>query len=61
MADISKITLPDGSSYNIKDATARDNEIKSASVDSTGLITYKNENGAALFVLQLPLYRGGST
>lgn len=60
MADISKITLPNGSEYNIKDATARSNEIKSASVSSTGLITYKNENGAALFTLQLPLYQGGS-
>lgn len=54
MADISKITLPDGSSYNIKDATARDNEIKSASLSSTGLISFKNESGSVLFTLQLP-------
>lgn len=54
MADISKITLPDGSSYNIKDAAARSNEIKSASLSSTGLITFKNESGSVLFTLQLP-------
>ena len=55
MADISSITLlPDGSSYNIKDATARDNEIKSASLSSSGLITFENVSGRVLFTLQLP-------
>ena len=31
----------------------------SASIDSSGLITYKNSGGTALFTLQLPLYNGG--
>lgn len=60
MADISKITLPNGSEYNIKDATARSNEIKSTTISNTGLITFKNASGTALFTLQLPLYQGGS-
>lgn len=60
MADISKITLPDGSSYNLKDATARDNEIKSTSISNTGLVSFKNASGVELFTLQLPLYQGGN-
>lgn len=31
----------------------------SATIDSSGLITYKNSSGTALFTLQLPLYDGG--
>ena len=30
-----------------------------ASIDDTGLITYSNTNGTALYTLQLPLYDGG--
>ena len=30
----------------------------SASIDSNGLISFKNQNGAVLFTLQLPLYTG---
>lgn len=30
-----------------------------ASINSTGLITYKNSEGSSLFTLQLPLYNGG--
>lgn len=30
----------------------------SASISNTGLITYKNSSGTALFTLQLPLYNG---
>ena len=30
-----------------------------ASINSTGLITYKNSGGSSLFTLQLPLYNGG--
>ena len=30
-----------------------------ASINSTGLITYKNSGGTSLFTLQLPLYNGG--
>ena len=30
-----------------------------ASINSTGLITYKNSSGTSLFTLQLPLYNGG--
>lgn len=30
-----------------------------ASIDSTGLITFKNSSGTSLFTLQLPLYSGG--
>lgn len=32
-----------------------------ASVNATGLITYKNSSGTALFTLQLPLYNGGNS
>ena len=59
MADISKITLPNGSEYNIKDSTARTDSVKSASISNTGLVTFKNSSGTALFTLQLPLYNGG--
>ena len=31
----------------------------SASIDSSGLITFDNSDGAALFTLQLPIYNGG--
>lgn len=30
-----------------------------ASINSSGLITYKNSSGTSLFTLQLPLYSGG--
>ena len=30
-----------------------------ASINSSGLITYKNSSGTSLFTLQLPLYNGG--
>ena len=30
----------------------------SASIDSNGLISYKNASGSTLFTLQLPLYNG---
>lgn len=30
----------------------------SASIDSSGLISFKNQNGTTLFTLQLPLYTG---
>lgn len=60
MADISKITLPNGSEYNIKDATARNNDIKSTSISNTGLISFKNASGTTIFTVQLPLYQGGS-
>ncbi len=59
MADISKITLPNGSEYNVKDAVARSDTPTSASISGTGLITFKNSSGATLFTIQLPLYTGG--
>ena len=31
----------------------------SATIDSSGLITYKNSSGTALFTVQLPIYDGG--
>ena len=37
MADISKITLPNGSKYNIKDSTARTESVTSASISGSGL------------------------
>ena len=55
MADISKITLPNGEEYDLKDAAARSNEIKSASISETGQIAFKNTSGETLFTLQLPL------
>lgn len=55
MADISKITLPNGDEYDLKDAAARSNEIKSASISETGQIAFKNTGGETLFTLQLPL------
>lgn len=33
----------------------------SATIDSSGLITYKNSSGTALFTVQLPLYDGSVT
>lgn len=33
--------------------------VTQASINSTGLITYKNSGGTSLFTLQLPLYNGG--
>ena len=60
MADISKITLPNGSEYDIKDSVAREACVKSASISSSGLVTFKNSSGTALFTLQLPLYNGGA-
>lgn len=35
------------------------NILASASVDSTGLISFKNSSNTAIFTLQLPLYNGG--
>lgn len=60
MADISKITLPNGSEYDIKDATARSDNPASASISGTGLIAFKNSSGTTLFTVQLPLYTGGA-
>lgn len=60
MADISKITLPNGSEYDIKDTTARSDNPASASISGTGLITFKNSSGTTLFTVQLPLYTGGA-
>jgi len=36
-----------------------DNIAQSASIDSGGLITFKNSDNTAVFTLQLPLYSGG--
>ena len=35
------------------------NILASASIDSNGLISFKNSSGTSLFTLQLPLYNGG--
>lgn len=40
-------------------AASADTVPTQASVDSSGLITFKNSSSAALFTLQLPLYNGG--
>ena len=65
MPDLSSITLPNNVTYNFKDATARESiasEVPTqAAISNTGLITYKNANGTALFTLQLPLYTGSVT
>lgn len=49
--------------YTLPDATgtiALTSDIPSqASINSSGLITYKNSSGTSLFTLQLPLYSGG--
>lgn len=42
----------------IRQATAGE-LLASASVDSAGLVSFKNSNGTTLFTLQLPLYAGG--
>ena len=60
MADISKIKLPDNSSYDIKDETARNANPASASV-SSGSIIFKNSSGTTLFSVALPLYDGSVT
>ncbi len=62
MPDLSSITLPDNTTYNIKDSTARalvvTNVPALATIDNNGLITFKNSSGTALFTLQLPIYTG---
>lgn len=55
MADIIQITLPDGTTYDIRDSNA----IASASISNGGLISYKNSDGTTVFTLQLPIYNGG--
>lgn len=49
--------------YTLPDATgtiALTSDIPTqASINSSGLITYKNSSGTSLFTLQLPLYSGG--
>lgn len=57
MADISVVKLPDNTSYNIKDVTARAANPASATV-SAGVITFKNSAGTTLFTVALPLYDG---
>ena len=42
-------------------AATASNAPTSASIDSSGLITYKDSSGNSLFTLQLPLYNGGTT
>ena len=37
----------------------KDDIAQSASIDSGGLITFKNSDNTAVFTLQLPLYNGG--
>lgn len=54
MADIIQVTLPDGTTYDIRDSNA----IASASISSNGLISYKNSSGTTVFTLQLPKYDG---
>ena len=61
MAYISKITLPNGSSYNIKDIIARSETPSSASISNGGTITFRNADGFLLFSVQLPLYTGGNS
>ena len=57
MADISKITLPNGSEYNVKDFTARTESVTSASISGSGLLEFRNSAGNLLFTLPLdPLY-----
>ena len=56
MADISKITLPNGSVYNIKDQTTRALTPVSASVSNSGVVAFSNSSGSVLFQFQLPVY-----
>ena len=56
MADISKITLPNGSVYNIKDQTTRALTPVSASVSNNGVVVFSNSSGSVLFQFQLPVY-----
>lgn len=51
------ITSTDITNWNAKSDTS--NTPAQASINSTGLITYKNSGGTSLFTLQLPLYNGG--
>lgn len=37
----------------------KDDLAQSASIDSTGLISFKNDDNVTVFTLQLPLYNGG--
>ena len=59
MPDLSSITLPNNVTYDIKDSIARVSIPSSASIDSSGLISFKNSSNSDLFTLQLPIYNGG--
>lgn len=53
---VSLVTTGDKYTWNNKANTA--SVPASASISNTGLITYKNSSGTALFTLQLPVYNG---
>ena len=40
-------------------ASVKDDLAQSASIDSSGLISFKNEDNTTVFTLQLPIYNGG--
>lgn len=56
MADISKITLPNGSEYNIKDQTSRAFLPVSVSVANDGTVVFINSAGNLMMQFQLPVY-----
>ncbi len=40
-------------------ASVKDDLAQSASIDSSGLISFKNDSNVTVFTLQLPIYNGG--
>lgn len=56
MADISKITLPNGSEYNIKDLVGRATTPISVSVSNSGVVSFANASGSTVMQFQLPIY-----
>ena len=40
-------------------ASVKDDLAQSASIDSSGLISFKNSDSQTVFTLQLPIYNGG--
>lgn len=65
-----EIAAASGGSYLSKKATMaqlkayatselKDDLAQSASIDSSGLISFKNDSNVTVFTLQLPIYNGG--
>lgn len=60
MADISQITLPNNTSYNLKDAVAR-SSIKTYTISISGNIITLTDSSGGTSTVTLPVYDGTIT